>query len=333
MYELLAICLSLAGLLVINTLAMLLVTMLWRVCSRFAESWRPSVRAEFLFLLRITPGLMAILCVGMLFLPAYLSHEPRQTTEIVTAKLGVLAALSLYAIGFALWRGFATCLVTRRLVKDWLKQAEPVAIEDVAIPAYRFQHPFPVIAIVGAVRPRLFIASQIFQSLNREEIAAAVAHERGHLLAGDNLKRGLLRCCRDIQTIMPLGRALDRAWTGAAELAADEHAARDGASVALNLASALVKVARLAPRGGRPAALAGASLITEDLSSISARVLRLTQLAAQSDDLPSAGHRLSKFAIGACLSGLLITSIVMVYSTNFLAVIHSAMECVVSVFQ
>jgi Zn-dependent protease with chaperone function len=333
MYELLAICLSLAGLLVINTLAMLLVTILWRACSSLAESWSPSVRAQFLFLLRITPGLAAILCVGMLFLPAYLSHEPRQTTEVVTAKLGVLAALSLYTIGYALWRGIKTYAVTRRLIRNWMESAESVAISGVAIPVHRFQHPFPVIAIVGALRPRLFIADQVFQALNGDEIAAAIAHERGHLVAGDNIKRGLLRCCRDLQTIMPLGRALDRAWIGAAELAADEHAARDGASVALNLASALVKVARLAPPGGRPAMVAGASLITQDLGSVSARVLRLTQLAKYSEDLPTAGFRLPRFMIAAGLSSLLITSFVMVYSTNFLAVIHSAMECVVSVFQ
>ena len=288
MYELLAICLSLAGLLVIHTLTLVLVTMLWRVCSRWSESWRPTIRAQFLFLLCLTPGVTAVLCVGALFLPAYLSHEPRQTTEIVTAKLGILAALSLYAIGFALWRGLVACLLTRRLIKNWLEHAEPVVINNVVIPAYRFQHPFPVIAIVGAWRPRLFIAGQIFQALSSEELAAAVAHENGHLVAGDNIKRGLLRYCRDIQTMMPLGRALDCAWTGATELAADEHAARGGASVALNLASALVKVARLAPPGGGPAVLAGASLITQDPNNISARVLRLTRLAAHSDELSAA---------------------------------------------
>jgi len=332
-FELLALCLSLAGLLVIHTLALLLVTMFWWVCSRFAESWMPSIRAQILFLLCVTPGVVAVFCVGALFLPAFLSHEPRQTTEIVTAKLGLLAALSLYAIGFALWRGFAAFLVTRRLIKNWLAHAESVVLRGVTIPAYRFQHPFPVIAIIGALRPRLFIADQVFQSLNSEELAAAVAHEKGHLVSGDNLKRGLLRCCRDIQTIMPLGRALDRAWSGATEIAADEHAARQGASVALNLASALVKVARLAPRGGRPAMLAGASLITQDLNTISARVLRLTQIAARSDDLRTTDFRLPKLAIGAGLSSLFIASIVMIYSSNFLAVIHSAMEHVVSAFQ
>lgn len=333
MYELLAICLSLAGLLIIRILVLFAVTMLWRVSSRYAESWRPSIRAQYLFLLRITPGLAAILCIGAVFLPAYLSHEPRQTTEIVTAKLGILAALSLYGIGMAIWRGSAACLATRRLIKDWLQHAEPIAIDEVAIPAFRIRHPFPVIAIVGALRPRLFIAGQIFQSLSGEEIAAAVIHETGHLAARDNLKRGLLRYCQDLRTLAPLGRDLEHAWTGATEFAADEYAARGGAAVALNLASALVKVARLAPRGGRPAVLAGASLITRDLSSISARVLRLTLLASRSPELQVRCFRLPKLAIGAGLSSLLVAGMVMIYSSNFLAVIHSAMECVVSVFQ
>ena len=333
MFELLALCLSLAGLLVIHTLTMLLVTLVWRLCSRFTESWAPSIRAKFLFLLCVTPAVAAVFCVGALFLPAYLSHEPRQTTEVVTVKLGALAALSVYVIGFALWRGFAAFLATRRLIKNWIEHAESVVLNGVTIPAYRFQHPFPVIAIIGVLRPKLFVANQILQTLNTEELAAAVAHEKGHLAAGDNIKRGLLRCCRDIHIVMPLGRALDRAWTDATELAADEHAARGGASVALNLASALVKVARLAPLGGRPAMLAGASLISQDQTGISARVLRLTQLAAHSGNLPPANLRPATLAIRAGFSGLLFAAMVMIYSSNFLAVIHSAMECVVSVLQ
>ncbi len=333
MYELLALCLSLAGLLVIRVLALAAATMLWRMSSRLVESWRPSVRAHFLFLLRIMPGLAAVLCVGAILLPAYLCHEPRHTAEIVTAKLGILSALSLYAIGYALWRGLAACLATRRLIKDWMVHAEPIEIGDVAIPAYRIKHPFPVIAIVGALRPRLFIASQIIHELDGEEIAAAVIHERGHLVAKDNLKRGLLRYCRDLYSLLPLGRDLDNAWTHATELAADEYAARKGAAVALSLASALVKVARLAPRGGRPAVFAGASLVTQDLSSIAARVLRLTQLASRPPKLPEPRFHLPVFAVGAGVSSLLVASMVMMYSTNFLAAIHSAMECVVSAFQ
>jgi Zn-dependent protease with chaperone function len=329
----LAICLSLAGLLIINGFALLLVDILWRGISPIAASWSTSTRAHFLFLLRIAPSLAAILCVGVLLLPSYITHEPRHTTEIVTAKLGLLAAASLYGIGLAAWRGFATCLATRRLVEDWLKHAEAIQIENVSIPTFRVQHQFPVIAILGAIRPRLFIADQVFHSLAGEEILAAVAHENGHLVAGDNLKRGLLHACRNLLPIIPLGRSLEGAWAETAEAAADEYAARGGASRALDLASALVKVARLVPRGSMPAMFAGASLITEDLGSIRARVIRLTQLAAQSKCLQRVDTHVLNLAMGACLSGLFMTVILTASSSDHLAAIHSALEYIVAALQ
>lgn len=333
MYVLLGICLSLVGLLAINSFGALLVALVWRGGARAAASWSASSRAQFLFLLRIAPGLAAIICVGALFIPAYLANEPRHTTEIVTVKLGLLAAASLYGIGVALWRGLATCLVTRRLVGNWLKHAEPVQIENIKIPTFRFQHQFPVIAIVGAFCPRLFIADQIFHSLSGEEISAAVAHENGHLVAGDNFKRGLLHACRNVLTILPLARSLDGAWVKAAESAADDYAARGGAFATLNLASALVKVARLVPRGCKPAMPAGASLIVEDPGSIASRVFRLTQIAAESNYPRKAETHVLNLTMGACLSGFLIAVILTVSSSNLLATIHSALECIVSALQ
>lgn len=333
MYEMLGICLSLAGVLVLTSLASALAVVLWRLSSRAAETWKASTRAQFLFLLRIGPSLAALLCVGGIFIPAYLANEPRHTGEIVTAKLGLVAAVSLYGIGCTLWRACATYIATRRLVRDWMRHAEPVRIEEVAIPVFRLRHQFPLIAIVGVWRPKLFIADQIFCSLNGEEISAAIAHEEAHLGAWDNVKRGLLRACRNYLTAVPLGRCLDRAWFGAAELAADEHAARSGPSVALDLASALVKVARLVPRGSSPVMLAGAALIAQDSGNIRSRVLRLTHLAAHPNCLTRTGNHGPNLAIGAGLSGLLLAAVLMVSSPSFLAAIHAVMECVVSALQ
>jgi Zn-dependent protease with chaperone function len=333
MYELLGICLSLAGLLAINSFGSLLAAAFWRGASK-ASGWvSASTRARFLFLLRVTPGLAAILGVAALLVPSYLANEPRDTGEIVSLELGLLAALSLYGVGLALWRAVAARLATRRLVEDWLKHAEPLHIQDVTIPAFRIQHPFPVLAIVGAVRPRLFVAEQILRSLSEEEIAAAVAHENGHLVAGDNVKRGLLRACRDMLAFIPFGSSLDRSWTKAAEAAADEYAARGGASMSLNLASALLKVARLAPGGARPARVAGASLIAEDLGNITSRVLRLTQLAA----VPGCPRRAQaagwSLAVCICLSVVLMAAILTYSVANPLTVIHEGLEYFVAALQ
>lgn len=332
MYESLAICLSLSGLLAINSIGSLLAAAIWRFSSRAADSWPISARAQFLFLLRVAPPLAAILCVGTLFMPAYLANEPRHTNEIVTAKLGLIAAASLYAIGTALWRGLATCRITRRLTRDWLRHAVPVPMKDFGIPVFRLRHPFPLIAIVGTVRPRLFIADQIFCHLTPQELSAAIAHEEGHLVACDNLKRWLLGACRDSLIFKPLGQTLDRAWMESAELSADEHAARRGKPVALDLASALVKVARLVPRDKRPALFAGAYLMTQEIGAIQRRVLRLTQLAEQ-QDYWKALERVTNFNLAACVSGLILTLILIASSSGPLAMIHSTLEHIVSVLQ
>jgi hypothetical protein len=333
MYELLGICLSLMGLLIINSMALLLAAGLWRRISRAAESWPSLARAQFLFFLRIMPGLAAVFCVGALFIPSYLTNEPRHTTEVVTAKLGLLAAASLYGIGFAFWRCLARCLATRRLLRDWLRHAQPISVENLSVPAFRFPHRFPVVAIVGALRPRLFIAEKVLDALSPEELLAAVAHERGHLAARDNFRRGLLLVCKDVLPLFPLGRSLDRAWMEAAECTADDHAARNGLPGALDLASALVKIARLAPPGASPAMFAGASLIAEDLGGITSRVLRLTRLAASTRGLEKTSVRWPNFAAGACVSGLLFVVLLLVSSSSLMAAIHSTLEYVVSAFQ
>jgi beta-lactamase regulating signal transducer with metallopeptidase domain len=206
-----------------------------------------------------------------------------------------------------------------------------ISIPGVSIPAYRIEHQFPVIAIVGVLRPKLFIGSQIFNSLTPEEISAAVEHETGHLVARDNLKRGLLRACRDAMVIIPCGRTLDRAWAEASEEAADEHAARHGRAVALDLASALVKISRMVPVGARPSMPAGAFLVGDDDSrGVKMRVRHLIQIASGDDQAALYEPFVTSLLIWA--SFVLMSALVFVSqgSPHVLATVHTMIEGVVS---
>ncbi|HEY0321755.1 MAG TPA: M48 family metalloprotease [Pyrinomonadaceae bacterium] len=207
------------------------------------------------------------------------------TGEVVTLKLAVITSLSVTGLVLAIWRGFVTWRATRQLITNWLNRAEPVSLENISIPAYRIDHQFPVIAVVGAIRPRLFIANQVFDVLSREEIRAVVAHESGHIAAHDNLKRALMRACRDLLMIVPCGRSLDLAWAASAEEAADEYAAcACGSFGALNLADAMIKISRAVQIGARPTMHAGAFLIDETGGDVARRVRRLTEAAAATDN-------------------------------------------------
>src|SRR5262249_24575638 len=104
-------------------------------------------------------------------------------------------------------------------------------------------------------------------------------HEAGHLFACDNLKRGLMRACRDVMLIIACGRILDSAWSDASESAADEFAVQSGSKFGLDLASALVKIARMIPAGARPAMPASAFLLTAyGTSGFRSRVKHLLEL-------------------------------------------------------
>lgn len=334
MFELLGLALLLAALLTFNSVASVVIAAMWRVVGRVTGSWTAAARARLLFSLRTLPALLAFLFVTLLLVPAYLVHEPRQSAESVSLKLGVLAFLSALGLMVSLSRGIATHRATARLTSDWLRQGMPIKIGGIHIDAYQIEHAFPLIGIVGFLRPRLFIARQVLELLTPEEISAAIAHENGHLAARDNLKRGLLQACRDALLIIPSGRLLDKSWSEASEEAADENAARQGNAVALDLASALVKIARIIPPGARPTMPAGVFLLgDEETKGIKSRVGRLIVLAA-SEHGNSSRHDLltSVFAWGSA-SVLLVGFAIVATNPYLLSRVHHLIEHAVFVLQ
>jgi Zn-dependent protease with chaperone function len=329
MYLLLGMSLALASFFTLNVCASALTSLLWRMANPLAHSWAARTRAECLFVLRISAPLLSALVVAMLFVPAYVGYEPRSTSEVVSKKLAVLAAISFLGVGFACWRAFRSWMATRRLEKQWTRTAARIRLPFIDIPTFSIAHPFPIIAVVGTLRPRLFIAEEVLKSLTEDELAAAIAHERGHLAARDNSKRALLRGCRDLLTILPSGRSLDRAWSESVECAADEHAAQVSSDVALNLASALVRIARMVPVGVRTELPLATFLVGEETRGIKGRVRRLLQIASQE---PAAVDNTGISRIApAILLALSITAFAFVASNSqMLRGVHSVVEQVVA---
>lgn len=281
MYELLGISLALAALLTVNAVTSLVCAGLWGLIRSPLLRCSAGSRAEFLFALRLTPLLLSALFVTAFLVPAYLMYEPYTTNEVVSGKLATLAFLSAVGVLLAGSRTVRSWLATRRLLQTWLRAARPISISGVSIPTFELTHEFPVLAVVGTFRPRLFVASQLLATLSPAELHAAIGHESGHLNARDNLKRSLLRVCSDALLMIPCGRSLDRAWAETSESAADEYAARKSSESAINLASALVKVARLVPKGSRAAVPVAAFLVgNEEDRGLRARVRRLLDIAS-----------------------------------------------------
>ena len=331
MYELLGINIALAALLTINALATLCAVAISRLLKKPLLRRTARTRAEILFTLRIGPPAIALVTLGAFLSPSYLMHEPYATNESVTFKLAALAFASGIGVALAVWRGLRSWLATRSLLKQWLATATPVEVESIGIPTFHFPHSFPVIAVVGSFRPRLFIADHVLRTLNQEELAAAIAHECGHLAALDNFKRSLLRASRSALLIIPCGRSLDRAWAGASESAADEYAAQESANVAVNLAAALVRIARLIPHGNHqllPTSVSTFLTGDEEPQGVKSRVRRLLELAANES---SGRTHVSNAAIIRLMPWFVLALIIVVSITiesrpQVLASVHSLIE-------
>jgi Zn-dependent protease with chaperone function len=207
----------------------------------------PARRASTLLCFGLLPALSGLAVALGLALPAWLVHEPRGTNETAGPVLVALAAAgaSLVAgrVGAALldqWR-------TWRLVRRWSATGRPLA--GLPLPATRIPHEFPVAAVFGLARARLFLADRLLQALSKDELDGVVAHEAAHRAARDNLRRLLLRASPDLLAFTGAGARLRRAFEEAAEAAADRRACARVSP--LVLARALLKVASLVPPGQR----------------------------------------------------------------------------------
>jgi hypothetical protein len=175
--------------------------------------------------------------------------------------------------------------------------------------------------------------SKYFDSLNNDELAAVIAHETAHITARDNLKHWLMRICRDVLAIIPLNRSLDKEWTEAIELAADEKAASlRGGAAALDLAQALIKIARLVPAGIKPTMPAGAFLIDGGATSgdaLTRRIQRLAQFLERELYFPIWQQRFSSFITWSCFSLLLLVVVMTAANSDVLAAMHGEVEQIV----
>jgi Zn-dependent protease with chaperone function len=332
MYYLIGICVLLASFFTANAAGSLVAAFAWRVARRAAAPrLSAGARADLIFALRTVPTALALACVTVLLAPAYFAYEPAHTGEAVSAKLAALASLSAAALAVAAWRCAASLLATRRVSRGLLRRAVPISLRGVGVSSFRVEHALPLVAVVGVFRPKLFIASQLFRVLGEDEIAAAAGHELGHVSARDNLKRTLMRACRDALPAAPFARTLERAWGAESEGAADEFAARaGGATAAVSLASALVKIARLMPEAGIHTD-ASIALLVDGEAGVAERVDRLLSFA----DEPATTTRrrdsnLCRHAATLCCLVIFASTMLLATQPHVTRLLYAALEQIVS---
>jgi len=234
------IVLALAWFACINALASLLAALLaceWRHRAATQHAW-------VFLVIRLLPAGVSLFFVAALFLPAHLLFEPRDAVETLGLALNAMAAAGAALLLRSVWRVIALARASHWILagsRPYGRGAPHTYLVDA----------LPGVSLAGIVRPRILIGRTVTSQLSQAELEVAIAHERAHRDALDNLARWCMFCAPDFLAGSRVASRLEHRWHVAAESRADATAIRGDHRRAVHLASALIKVARLSAPGAR----------------------------------------------------------------------------------
>ena len=224
-----------------------LVAVLWRSGLKGMRS-----TSNQLFALRVFPSAAGIFLTLTVALPAFLIFEPNREAEPVGGIVLICAMAAVLALGNGVLRAVRACAATASRVNGFGPGGRHIEAER------KFsiiEVDEPLVAVVGALRPRIVAARCIVAACSEAELRQVIAHEAAHVSAFDNLKLLLMMSSPDVLTWMPAGPQIVEHWRMAAEREADARASGDDPCKRVALASALIKVARLSTGVKRDLAL------------------------------------------------------------------------------
>ena len=205
---------------------------------------RMRLTAHRLLALRLLPNGGAALLTLFVALPAFLIYEPAHELEEVGPCLLALVLLALVTAAAGAVRGWRAGAAGRMLLRRCGAPGRWSTGDGQGVDL--FDIPEPIVAVIGAWRPRIIAAEHVLAACSPEEFDQIVAHEAAHVSARDNLKLLLFVVSPDVLAWLPCAATLTARWRAAAEFEADEHAAGSDPRQRVALAAALLKVARLA---------------------------------------------------------------------------------------
>lgn len=292
-----ALILSLAWFAAFNAVVSLAI---WMLATRVGTR-RGARSADALLAIRLLPFAVSTFFVTAIFMPAHWRFEPRGLDETFGIAVYLLAAAGALLILRSLSRvasvaragwHLRACTALPRIASEGAGTTEVFEVPGLA-----------GVSLAGVVRPRILVGPAVRHTLTEAELDAAVAHEMAHRAAGDNVKRFVMFCAPDFVGGSAAAQAIESQWRAAAEWQADERAVGGDTTRAINLASALVKVARLATTA--PARLTSPAWSTlHDAPLLQTRVQRLVAGTPQ----PAAAPRGPWLAVALALAAAAVAA-------------------------
>jgi Zn-dependent protease with chaperone function len=315
--------------LLLNVLLSLATTAAWRVIAKPSLNWSAKRRASFVFTLRVLPFVFSAALLLFLFIPAFALHEKENPNEFISFKLAVLACVALMCVLFAVAQLSLSLLKTRTQISRLAREENRLNFGTTKFPVYKIKHDTPMVAVFGFFKPKVFIEEKVLELLNDEEIEAVLAHEEAHITSRDNLKKLAMIFCRSL-SVFRFGNEIEKAWRDSSEAFADETASREKRTRSLDLASALVKLARMMSASSQ-SRLTVASFISNEMSApVAWRIQRLIKLA---NSFPQSEEKeyLNGFNLWLAIGISAIMFLVIVTQTDLLLMVHHLIEAFVKI--
>lgn len=250
----------------------------WGVATSILPT-RAARRGAVMLALRLFPAAASSLFVALLFVPAHWTFEPVDAQE----RLGLVLWMLSLAGAALLMRSAVRAVSVGRA--GWRLRALDACAFDPGV----YEVPgLAGISLAGVLRTRILVGAVVRRALDGAELDVALAHERAHRRSLDNVKRFVMFCAPDVFGSWAVAREVESRWHATAESLADARAVHGDGVRAVHLASALVKVSRLASASA-PVVSSPAWSTLHDPPLLEMRVRRLVDGTAPSARAPRPG--------------------------------------------
>jgi Zn-dependent protease with chaperone function len=263
-------------------------TLAWLLLKVAGRRMTPKGEARFWFAVGVTPALAGFAVATLIAAPSYFIHEQRGTGELISPLLSCVLAIGLLLMLAAITSASMTLVRGRRLtaaLRGYAGKREVAGCE-----AYELPGSSGTFAVVGVLRPTMFVSSAVLRELNETELRGVVRHEQAHVASRHNAFSLLLKMAGHLSANPIFAWLARRQWVEAIELEAD-HAAIVASCDALDLCSALIKITRLDPCEPRTAGAGCSFAPFRSGSRLERRIERLRCAADGKPILADAGVR------------------------------------------
>ncbi len=301
MYFLIGLAMAMTAALVAALALSACLTLAWPLLKLAARRMTAPNETRFWFAIGVAPALAGVAAAVLIAMPSYLIHEERGTGEVISRLLACALAFGLLLIAAAVVNAALTLYLGVRLTAALRGCAGKRQLGG--FEAYELPGTTGTFAVVGLVRPAMFVSGAVLRELNETELRSVVRHEQAHVAARHNMLSLLLKTAGYVCGNPLFGWLARRQWVEAIELEADQAAIAVPGD-ALDLSSALIKITRLDPCEPR-AARAGCSFAPFRSGSRLKRRIERLRYAAEGKSVPvQAGHRVIRLAGASILLSL-----------------------------